>query len=763
MAAMQQAYLELSDEEWQQLCATFQQIDKNHDGQLDANEVETTVAQMFPGAPQELICHVRDVLLKGADTNLDGKVDFHEFLVFVTEKLQELQGLQQQQQPPDAQNQPEAAHSTITDELSTEELDVLRDTFIKLDRDGDGFVTRTDLMEAVREVVAERFVGLRPYLEKIFDVADTDNDDKLNLTDFLSSFAEGPGALPQEVVMACVAKVRVRLSDEEVESLQETFGIIDRNHDSFIDKHELHYAIKQYLAGRFPDLSSKTVGDIVKTIMQSADTDRDGKLNMSEFIRSFQEDQGVLPAAFIDGSFLKVSRPLTRDQVASLKEAFSALDRNNDGYLDYAEMFQAVSGVLSTALPNQEDVRDVVNLIMVTADRNKDGKLTLTEFMRNFVLNEDIMSVPLRAAEERIRHAKARLEELMDNGELVKMVTVFEWLDKNRDGYLQPNELNELLVTLLKERYPDWAEQSYKEVIDALFSAADTDNDGRISLQEFIESFVEGYGVLPPEVVSEMGTQLRRELTTEELDVVIRTFKEMDADKDGFVSREELSAALAQALGSLITDFDHLQKVTDFVMEKVDLNADGRVSLREFITSFELDQGVLPVVAAESEAQHADPMAPVEQPAQGEPAAPHEDAAAPPVAPARDAQPKATDVAPATASATTTPTKGALVVAQAAATPQAAKVATPRSPFVNDVSGVAVSDQQLRAEFAKYDKHGTGKLDKEEFKRAYMQMENFGLEPLPREVDVLFDRYAGKSSFISFDAFSVLMLHRAKM
>eukprot|EP00658_Telonema_sp_P-2_P011749 TRINITY_DN14501_c0_g1_i1.p1 TRINITY_DN14501_c0_g1~~TRINITY_DN14501_c0_g1_i1.p1 ORF type:complete len:117 (-),score=26.67 TRINITY_DN14501_c0_g1_i1:174-524(-) len=81
---------------------------------------------------------------------------------------------------------------------------------------------------------------------------------------------------------------------------------------------------------------------------------------------------------------------------------------------------------------------------------------------------------------------------------------------------------------------------------------------------------------------------------------------------------------------------------------------------------------------------------------------------------------------------------------------------------LGDVYKRQISDGQLRKEFKKYDSNNNGSLDRQEFKRAYMNMEHYGLEPTQSEVDRLFSRYGGGDR-VTFDEFCVIMLNRSKM
>ena len=225
-----------------------------------------------------------------------------DFLTALNRRNSEMKPITAKKEPPiyTSQELGTATRKDLIDALGIEEMDMLRDAFIRLDCDGDGFITLADTVKAVSAVIGKRFGVFEPYLRAIFATADQDGDKKLDLKEFLRSFSEGPGVLPQEVVSECVAAVRVRLNDEEILVLQDAFNRMDADCDGKLNANELKASIVKAMGPSFPDLTDAAFDDIVSIVIREADRDLDGALNLSEFLRSFHEDQGVLPVQLIE-------------------------------------------------------------------------------------------------------------------------------------------------------------------------------------------------------------------------------------------------------------------------------------------------------------------------------------------------------------------------------------------------------------------------------------------------------------------------------
>ncbi|TGZ64252.1 hypothetical protein CRM22_006466 [Opisthorchis felineus] len=144
---------QLADIRW-----TFHFFDKNGDGSISCDELETALAYLGHEVSQVELKH----MIAQVDVNGDGSLDFGEFLRAMTEH---------HFQPPDILNSKHA----------NEEL--YRRVFAEFDCDGDGFIDATELEKTMTSL------GETLSREDIMDMmreADTDGDGKVSFTEFLN-------------------------------------------------------------------------------------------------------------------------------------------------------------------------------------------------------------------------------------------------------------------------------------------------------------------------------------------------------------------------------------------------------------------------------------------------------------------------------------------------------------------------------------------------------------------------------------------------
>jgi Ca2+-binding EF-hand superfamily protein len=197
------------------------------------------------------------------------------------------------------------------------------------------------------------------------------------------------------------------------------FRKVDTSNDGKVTRNELAEACKGAAT-----LSSQQARDLMKF----ADEDDDGSkfVAFPAFYRALQGKQ------------------LDPRVTPSLLKNFADLDFDRDGYVTRADLSKGVG-----MSPKHQEK------LFATADANKDGKVSLSEYVGAFAAVTELALTPMD--EQKLRQQ-------------------FAVLDLNGDGYVSKNELKKA-AKLINLDNPKFLKTMQK---------ADLDGDGQISFEEFV-------------------------------------------------------------------------------------------------------------------------------------------------------------------------------------------------------------------------------------------------------------------------------------
>mmetsp|Transcript_135561 Transcript_135561/g.201588 ORF Transcript_135561/g.201588 Transcript_135561/m.201588 type:complete len:231 (-) Transcript_135561:140-832(-) len=219
------------------------------------------------------------------------------------------------------------------------------------------------------------------------------------------------------------------LTDDQIEELREHFHVFDLNGSGWVEESDLKEALA--LLGTPKDNYE------VRKLLQSIDTDHDGRLSFEEYIAWNRQ-------LFID----------------EMRRAFGALDADGDGSIGKVEL-KAFATELGFGVTEEE-----LDQLTYEMDTDQNDKISVEEFI------------------SALAQAKTGEAYYVINGELYmkKMKADFDAIDKDGSGYVEESELRQMANEL--------AYRISAEELDALVSDMDENKDGKISVEEFIASAV---------------------------------------------------------------------------------------------------------------------------------------------------------------------------------------------------------------------------------------------------------------------------------
>jgi len=422
----------------------------------------------------------------------------------------------------------------------------VRDQFKKYDADGDGRITKEEMMKGMtcdRDFTKDQ-------ADYAFVLADTNQNGSIDIAEFVELFF--PSA--KEVI------TNLRKNFRGPEDVARRFAQWDMNKDGNISFEELKEA-----AGK--DSSKFLTDDDINAIFIVGDLNLDGEIDEDEFKQLMQPSIHDIVSKF----------RFAYRSVDDVKKAFKSIDYNGDGAIDKGEMHKALTNY-KFDFSDQE-----VDIVFAAGDIDGDGEVTYEEFMYLMCPNTEQVIKKFRESYKTINEVKG----------------AFRKFDKNRDGGLSKSELSRMMFS---------TGHSYTDMeIDAVMHLGDRDGDGEIDMEEFLILMTpaasvtldkirrnitsvdevkglfkaidtDGDGLLSmEEMMNSPGCKFDREQ-------VASIFELGDANGDGQLDMGEFIAimypAAGEAIAKLSKSFNNIEEVKN-MFKKLDIDNDGSITKEE--------------------------------------------------------------------------------------------------------------------------------------------------------------------------------------
>ena len=423
-------------------------------------------------------------------------------------------------------------------------LEDARITFDKADINGDGEIDLAEFVQLMFPNAAEIISNMKSHFRSMDDVVntfnswDTNKDGSISFSELANAVSQGGQRLSEEemnaifvvgdidqngeidleefkrMMMPSASDVvtKFRSVHKTTKDVQAAFKRFDADGDGAIDKKEMTQALSSN--------GMNFTAQEVDAIFAAGDINRDGTVDYEEFIALMCPSAAAIVTKF-------------RSQYKNLDNviaAFKRFDRNNDGALDKAELSQA----MKSSGQSYSDIE--VDAIFSLGDSDGDGEVSLQEFVALMSPSASEILAKLRSSFRSIQDVKA----------------TFKRIDTDNDGLLSKQEM----LSSSGSKYD-------QEEVNAIFALGDVNGDGALDMGEFI-------GLMYPsatEVISKLSSSFKN------IDDVKSAFKMLDADGDGSITRQEMSAS----------GHKFSQEQIESIFALGDVNDDGAIDLDEFI------------------------------------------------------------------------------------------------------------------------------------------------------------------------------------
>ena len=310
--------------------------------------------------------------------------------------------------------------------------------------------------------------------------ADEDGDGEVTLEEFMQAM-EGDEMDEGEATMLGAFE-QVAEENPFRRRIRSLFAQLDDDNSGWVSRDEIIEGMDR--AGLDID------PDAVEDLLVEADADGDGQVTVDELIKAFEQvEKDTLKQAHRDARTNRRLAKLESTNRGRAEKLFKGMDKRGRGFIDAKQLYDGLWRA-GFAGANAAHVKNMMRL----GDKNRDGQLTLDEFLLCFQgIEEDVTEsesssseeegepdpepeVELTPSEAEAVEAEAVEAEAVE-AEHRKVQEMFEEVDEDRSGSLDKDEIYMLIRTL--------GLMMSARQLDLAMAEMDADGSGQVMLDEF--------------------------------------------------------------------------------------------------------------------------------------------------------------------------------------------------------------------------------------------------------------------------------------
>ena len=467
----------------------FKRFDADGDGEITIQELKSGAGQGFSSG------EIAAVFSLG-DSDQNGRLSFAEFAQLVL---------------------PSARDKVCQLKKSFNGAKAVEDAFNRFDVNRDGKISCDELRNGLNGS------GLRfndQEVMTVFAMADVDGDGEISLSEFADLIGSSSAqSKPAPSSGSSGAQIQFRSIDE----LKNAFRRFDVNSDGHLDRNEFRQLVSSISSGSDADID---------TLFKKGDVDNDGKIDYQELIR-LMFPQSAVTLQKLQQSFKSLN---------DVKSAFKRFDADGDGHITKSELQQVMNGFSAGE----------VESIFALGDKDSSGGIDYQEFIALMLPNAPATISKLAMSFRSVSNIKESFKKFDANGDGAisraelknamkisdnELDIVFALGDLDGDGEISMSEFV-LIMSPLAKNAVNRFRNCFKDINDLInaFKSFDTNGDGSISQQE----------------LSAGMRNMRMSFSNEETNAI---FAAADINQDGEIAYTEFVSLMIPTAGNALAKF----------------------------------------------------------------------------------------------------------------------------------------------------------------------------------------------------------------
>ncbi|XP_069113954.1 calbindin-32-like isoform X2 [Argopecten irradians] len=245
----------------------------------------------------------------------------------------------------------------------------------------------------------------------------------------------------------------------------------DSNGDGYIEGKELDSFLKELVTSINKEdvglevVSETALKEAKELILNAFDENRDGKIDIAELAQILPTEENFL---------LLFRRDHPLDSSVEFMKVWREFDTDSSGFIEADELKNFLQHLLKQK-NRQNSITDeqltiYTGTVLQLFDRNKDGKLQLSEMAKLLPVRENFLCRPVFKSANK-----------MTDDDIKR---VFGLYDRDGNGSIENEELNGFLKDLMELVEEDYDEEDLNECKKILLDKCDLNHDGKINLDE---------------------------------------------------------------------------------------------------------------------------------------------------------------------------------------------------------------------------------------------------------------------------------------